>query len=214
MDKKILGQLNQENADLICAKINQDADEEVRAILEKAGKDAEKVLARARKSAEEKRQAIFKDLEQEIQKSREKILSSLNLEKKRLLLGEKDKFVQSVLSEVRKKARELRKESGYPEFLESAIIEGIEVIGENKVEIYYSYLDEHLFNEGFINKIETACSRVLKPDCGVKLNKADFFDLGVIVNSTDGRMMYDNRVLARLDRAKEEIYMELLKESF
>jgi len=214
MDKKILGQLNQENADLICAKINQDADEEVRAILEKAGKDAEKVLAQARKSAEEKRRAILKDLEQEIQKSREKILSSLNLEKKRLLLGEKDKFVQSVLSEVRKKAQDLRKDSGYPEFLENAIIEGIEVIEENKAEIYYSYLDEHLFNEGFINKIEKACSRVLKTDCRVKFNKADFNDLGVIVNSTDGRMMYDNRILARLERAKEEIYMELLKESF
>jgi vacuolar-type H+-ATPase subunit E/Vma4 len=54
----------------------------------------------------------------------------------------------------------------------------------------------------------------LKTECSLKFNKADFSDLGVIVNSIDGRIMYDNRFLARLERVKEEVYMELLKESF
>lgn len=214
MDNKIFGQINQENADLICAKINQEADEEVKTILEKARRETEKILAQARKVAEDKRQLILKDLGIEIQKSREKILSSLNLEKKRLVLGEKDKFVQSVLAEVKKEAEGFHKDSGYPQFLEKAIIEGINVIGENNIAIYYSYLDEHLFNDFFINKIRNVCSAGMNKDCSIKLNKADFKDLGVIVNSLDGRMRYDNRFLPRLERVREEIYMELLKESF
>lgn len=214
MDKKILGQMNQENADLICARINQDADEEVRIILEKAGKEKKTVLAEAQKFAEGKKQEILRSAEQEIRKSREKILSSLNLEKKRLVLSEKDKYVQSVLAEVRKTAENWRKDSGYPEFLENSIIEGINVIAESNITVYYSRLDEHFLSRDFIGKVEKACAQVLKTDCSLKFNKADFIDLGVIVNSTDGRMSYDNRFLARLDRAKEEIYMELLKQSF
>ncbi len=214
MDNKFLGKINQENAQVICSKISEDADDEIRFILEQARKESEKIIFRAREVVEDKNQVIFKELEREIQKSREKILSSLNLEKKRLILGEKDKFIQSVLANVIKDAQDFRKENGYPEFLENAVIEGIEVIEENNITIYYSYLDERLFNSDFTKKIEKACSQVLKTGCSLKFNKADFSDLGVIVNSIDGRIMYDNRFLARLERVKEKIYMELLKESF
>jgi len=214
MDIKILGKINQENAQVICSKISEDADDEIKSILGAARKESEKINSAARKVIEDKNQVIFKDLEREIQKSREKILSSLNLEKKRLVLGEKDKFIQSVLAQVKKKAEDFRRESNYLEFLKNAIIEGVEVIEENNIEIYYSVLDERIFNDDFKDKIEKACSQILKTECSLKFNKADFSDLGVIVNSIDGRIMYDNRFLARLERVKEEVYMELLKESF
>jgi vacuolar-type H+-ATPase subunit E/Vma4 len=214
MDNKILGKINLENAQVLCSKISEDADEEIRSILAAARKESEKILSAARKEVEGKNQLIFKELEREIQKSREKILSSLNLEKKRLVLGEKDKFIQSVLAQVNKKAQDFRREDNYPEFLENAIIEGAEVVEEKNIEVYYSALDERIFSDDFKNKIEKACSRILKTGCSLRFNKADFSDPGVIVNSVDGRIMYDNRFLARLERVKEEVYMELLKESF
>jgi vacuolar-type H+-ATPase subunit E/Vma4 len=214
MDIKILGKINQENAQVICSKISEDADDEIKSILGAARKESEKILSQARKVVEDKNQVIFKDLDREIQKSREKILSSLNLEKKRLVLGEKDKFIQSVLAQVKKKAEDFRREGNYLEFLKNAIIEGVEVIEENNIEIYYSVLDERIFNDDFKDKIEKDCSQILKTECSLKFNKADFSDLGVIVNSIDGRIMYDNRFLARLERVKEEVYMDLLKESF
>jgi vacuolar-type H+-ATPase subunit E/Vma4 len=214
MDNKILGKINQENAEVICAKISQDADEEVKAILEQGRRESEKIVNQARKVVEDRNQAIFKELEREIRKSREKILSSLNLEKKRLILGEKDKFIQSVLASVIKNSQDFRKENNYPEFLENAVIEGVEVIEDGNIAVYYSYLDERIFNSDFIHRIEKACSQALKTSCSLKFNKADFSDLGVIVNSVDGRIMYDNRFLARLERVKEKIYMELLKDSF
>ncbi len=214
MDNQNIEQINQENADLICAKINLEADEEVKAILEKSEKEAEKILGGARFEAEEKKQRILKNVDIEIQKSREKILSALNLEKKRLVLGEKDKFIQLVLVEVKKKLAEFRKDKGYPQFLENVILEGLEVIGENNFVIYYSYLDDIIFDDVFMKRVEKICREFKKLDCQVKFNKADFSDLGVIVNSLDGRVMYDNRLLARLGRAQEEIYRRLLKETF
>jgi vacuolar-type H+-ATPase subunit E/Vma4 len=122
MDIKILGKINQENAQVICSKISEDADDEIKSILEAARKESEKILFQARKVVEDKNQAISRGLEREIQKSREKILSSLNLEKKRLVLGEKDKFIQSVLAQVKKKAEDFRRESNYLEFLKNAFL--------------------------------------------------------------------------------------------
>lgn len=214
MDNKLLGKINEENASVICAKIAEEADDEILTILEQARKETGKIISGAQKVAEDKKEMINKDAEREIQKSQEKMLSSLNLEKKHLVFAQKDKFIQLVLAEAKKKSEEFRNASAYPEFLESAIVEGIKVIEQNNIEIYYSYLDEHLFNEAFIKNIKSSCFAVMNKDCNVKFNKSDFKDLGVIVNSAGGRMMYDNRFLARMERAKEEIYMELLKESF
>jgi len=212
MGNKNSGQDNLENADLICAKINQEADEEVNVILEKSGKEAEKIIGQARIEAEEKRQQIIKELDIEIQRSKEKIICSLNLEKRRLVLEEKDKFVQSVLAEVKKKFEGFRRDKGYPDLLEKAVLEGMEVIEENNILVYYSCWDEGIFNEVFVKRVEKACRDTKMAECGFKFNKADFNDLGVIVNSFDGRVMYDNRLLSRLERKKEKIYRELVKE--
>jgi vacuolar-type H+-ATPase subunit E/Vma4 len=214
MDSKLLNKINQENAQVIFSKISEDAQEEIRVILDAARKESDKILSQARKVVEGKNQVIFQDAEREIQKSREKAMSSLHLEKKRLVLGEKDKFIQAVLAQVIKTSQDFRKENGYPEFLKNAIIEGVEVIGENNIEIYYSGLDERFFSQDFKDKIEKACANALKNECGLKFKEADFIDLGVIVNSIDGRITYDNRFLARLGRVKEDIYFDLLKESF
>lgn len=214
MDSKLLNKINQENAQVIFSKISEDAQEEIRAILDAAGKESDKIFSRARKVVEDSNRVIFQDMEREIQKSREKSLSSLNLEKKRLVLGEKDKFIQSVLAQVIRRAQDFRQENGYPEFLKNAIIEGAEVIGESDIEIYYSGADERFLNQDFRAEVEKACGQAMKTKRGLKFKKADFSDLGVIVNSTDGRITYDNRFLARLDRVKEDIYFDLLKDSF
>jgi len=212
MNNKNTGEKNQENADLICAKINQEADEECNVILERARKEAEKILMSARLEADEKKQRILKDADIEIQESVEKIKSSLNLEKKRLFLEEKDTFIHSVFAAVKQKLEEFRADNGYLRFLENAILECLKVIGEINFVVSYSYLDENIFNDAFMKRIEKICQDVEKMDCHISFKKADFRDSGVIVNSSDGRIMYDNRLSARLERAKDRIYQQLLKE--
>jgi len=214
MENKVLGQINRENAEEICSLIRKDAQAEVAIVLERARKETEKVLAQAQSQAEQKKQAILKGLDSDIQKLKDKILSSLTLEKKRLVLSEKDKFVQAVIEAAKNEAAGFRASPGYPAFLEKAIIEGIKVIGDSHIEVYYSALDEQLIQEGFIKKIENGCSAAIKRQCALKFHKADFQDPGVIVYSADGRMIFDNRFSARLKRLNEEISMELLKGSF
>ena len=155
---------------------------------------------------------MLKSLDEDTQKLKDKILSSLNLEKKRLVLSEKDRFVQAVIARAQEEAAGFRASPDYPAFLEKAVLEGIAVIADSRIEVHYSSLDEKLINEGFIRKIEAACAAGGKKQCALKFHKADFQDIGVIVYSADGRMMFDNRFSARLARMKDELYMNLLNE--
>ncbi len=211
MDKKSFELTGRENTDLICEKINQEAEEEIKIILDKARLEARNILVQAQGEAESKKQLILNELERDIQKSKEKIFSSLNLEKKRLVLMEKELFVHAILAELNKDFEEFREAGGYLDYLKKAVIEGIKVIGQNNDVVYYSFMDARFFNETFIAGIKKLC---LEAGCAVEFNKAEFENLGVIINSIDGRVMYDNRLSSRLERSKEEIYAELLKESF
>jgi vacuolar-type H+-ATPase subunit E/Vma4 len=214
MDKKLLNQKNEENALAICSKIREDTDYETKNMLARANKEAQRILREPRDMDEKKKEGILKDLNKEIEKSKERVISALNLEKKKLVMEEKRRFAEDVLDNVKKQAQDFRNSAVYPDFLEKAIVEGSGVIDETEIEVLYSFLDENIMHDGFIKKIENICSDSLKRKCFIKLKKSDFKDLGVIVNSCDGRMMYDNRFLARLARIYEDVYMELLKESF
>jgi len=81
------------------------------------------------------------------------------------------------------------------------------------VVVYYAAQDEHIFDKDFVKNLTGRCSAAMNKTCVLTLNKSDFKDLGVIINSADGRMMFDNRFSARLERIYDDIYMELLKEA-
>jgi len=213
MKKETVSPMDYDNADAICAKINQDADAEVKQLFERTQAQAQGIIAQARAAAEAQKAVLLKDSEKEIDKAKDRILSTLNLEKKRLILEGKQSFVDQVLDEVKQKAAEFRGDPAYIQFLSGAIVEGVRVLGAAQVRVYYAAADEHIFNDDFIKNVSDRCRRVLNKPCELSLNKSDFRDLGVIVNSQDGRMMYDNRFLARLERMYDDISMGLMKEA-
>ena len=213
MNKKIVSPVDQENAEALCAKIDQDADAEVKKLFERAQSEAQGILAQAKAEALANTAAVVRALDKEIEHDKDRILSTLNLEKKRLILEGKQSFVDRVLAEVKQKAERFRADRAYSEFLANGILEGMRVLDAAEVVVYYAGSDEHIFNNDFVKKLTDRCSAALNKACVLTLNKSDFKDLGVIINSVDGRMMYDNRFSARLERMYDEIYMELLKEA-
>lgn len=211
MNEQILNKLNNDNAETICERIRHEAEEEIKKIHAAASREKEKILAEAQKKAQEERQRLISESEKEVLKEREKIFSALALEKKRLILQNKDRFVKAVFEHIHKEATEFRQHNDYPEFLKKAVAEGIEIIGLLDVEVCYSCQDAGLLNDGFKKKVEAYCSEVGKGTVSIRWKQGDFRDIGVIVYSRDGRLMYDNRFSARLERAKQKIEQELLR---
>lgn len=212
MNKEIYSKINRENAEEIRKKINQEADYESNEILLRAKKEAERIFAQAKKEIENKKQNVLKDLDKEIVALKERMLSAINLEKKKIVLGEKDRFVEEVIESVKKEAEGFRNSGGYKVFLEKAILEAVNVIDNQNLDIFYSFLDQNIVNDSFMKEIENLCRDRFGENFSLKYQKGDFKDIGIIAVSQDGRLMYDNRFLSRLKRAYEEIYIKSLRE--
>ncbi|MDD5155184.1 MAG: V-type ATP synthase subunit E family protein, partial [Candidatus Omnitrophica bacterium] len=168
----------------------------------------------AAQEAENKKEQMLKDFQKQLAHDKEMILSSLNLEKKKAFLEEKSKFVQQVMESLIKESQAFRKSKDYPGFLKKAIIEGVSVIDSQDMDIFYSSLDAAVVNEAFIKETTALASDRFKKNFVFKFHKSDFKDIGVIVGSCDGHLIYDNCFLSRLKRIQDDIYMNLLKEAF
>ncbi len=205
---------NAQEARQICAKIREESERQIADILSRARKEAQGILANARQEAENKKAQMLKDLSRQVYLAKERIASTLNLGKKKIALEERDKFAQQVLDAAIKESLQFRKSKDYPDFLKKAIIEGAAVIDAKDLDIFYSSLDKGVVRESFIKETTTYAADKLKKNFVFKFHESDFQDIGIIIQSQDGHLMYDNRFLSRLKRSHDTIYMNLLKEAF
>lgn len=202
-NKKDVSKLNSENienAEKICSSIRQESSEEAKLLLDRAHKEKQRVLSEASKEAERKTQAILQAAEKEMAQMKERVFSTITMEKRKVDLEARSLFMADVIAAVKKDAENFRSNKDYAKFLREAIIEGIKVADDKNPQVFYSHLDE-----GVIFQFD---------DMGVKFNKSDFDEIGAIVQSQDNRLLFDNRFSARLKRAYDEIYMKLFKEVF
>ncbi|MCX7927775.1 MAG: V-type ATP synthase subunit E [Candidatus Omnitrophica bacterium] len=211
MSEQLMKQTNVENAEVICERILKQAEEEVVKIKEAALRQKEKILQQAQQEAQKRKQQLLDDSQKQTEKIKEKILSSLVLEKKRLILQNKDRLIKEVFAQIQKQAEDFRLDSKYPYFLEKAIIEAVMVVGSNELVVIYSKYDRNIFNENFRKKIEASCCSTAKKSLVFHWKESDFQDIGVIVYSADGRLMFDNRFSSRLERQRQNIEQELLR---
>nr|MBU1328968.1 hypothetical protein [Candidatus Omnitrophota bacterium] len=205
MDKSLYSMAKIEDAGEICRKIIEDATAQASSILTSAEKEKSKILEEANHESENKKKEALKKNDIEIEKMKQKIFSTLNLEKKKLFLEEKSRFIEAVLEKAREIATEFRQNPDYKTFLEKAISEGVDVIGEKGVDVLYSGLDEKIIRGDFIKNVN---------GIALEFKKCDFKDIGVIVQSKDSRLIYDNTFSARFKRLHDDIYMDLLKGAF
>jgi vacuolar-type H+-ATPase subunit E/Vma4 len=201
------------NAGLIIEHIKEESGREAATIIERARSEAEKIGADSVAEIERRRVQMREALQQEVEKMRERIFSSVNLEKKRIALEEKNQFIRHVLDGVGELAGQFRKKPGYDDFLRRAVAEGARVVDATELAITYAAADEKLFlSDGFIPSLESLCRDLLKKPVVFRCVKGDFDEPGVIVSSVDGRIQFDNRFSSRLTRREGEIYERLLKE--
>ena len=198
--KKEVLKTSSENADEICSKIREESSEEAQLILSKADKEKGRILSEASKGAESNAQAILSAAEKAMEQNRERIFSTVTMEKRRVHLEAESLFIDDVIAAVKREAENFRGSKDYVNFLREAILEGIKVVDSEKAQVFYSRLDEE------------AISQI--SDLSVKFKKSDFVDIGVMVQSEDNRLLFDNTFSAKLRRAHDEIYSKLLKEAF
>lgn len=199
------------NAGEIRKKIHEETDYETKEILNRANAVAANILNDAKLEAEKNKADGFLKLEKKINTIKERIFSALNLEKKRVIMGEKSKFIEEVFLELVNQAGAFRRQQEYPQFLRKIILEATDIIDTKSLEVLYSPIDEKIINDTFINEAKKLCQNKLNQEMSLKFTKSDFNDIGFIVQSIDGRLIYDARFTSRLNLVRDDIYMDLLR---
>ncbi|MDD4955793.1 MAG: V-type ATP synthase subunit E [Candidatus Omnitrophica bacterium] len=199
------------NAEEIRRKIHEGTDDETKEILTRAKTLAQNILSDARHQAEKTKEDALSELEKKINLIKERIFSALNLEKKRIIMGEKSNFIEEVFSELANQAVSFRNQKDYPQFLEKTIVEATDVVDTANLEVFYSPLDEKLLNDSFIKKVKDSCRNKMNQEVTLKFTKSNFNDIGFMVQSLDGRLIYDARFTSRLNLMRDNIYMDLLR---
>ncbi len=211
MKKKNYSIINNENADEICARISEESGEDIQKILGKAHKERERILLEAGKEAQIKTSAIITQADKEIERLKENIFSTINMEKKKIILNMKNKFIEDVMAAVTEESKLFRSDKNYPEFFKKAVMEGLRIVDDPEAEVIYSSLDNNFVTAEFKKEIIISARAKIRPDISVDFKNTDYNDIGVIVQSKSGRVFFDNRFSARLKRAYEGVYVELLK---
>ncbi|MDD5194988.1 MAG: V-type ATP synthase subunit E [Candidatus Omnitrophica bacterium] len=214
MKKKDGNQKQEENALVLCRKIKEDVEREINVIILDAQKEAAAIMRLAQEEAANKKDEILKKFNKESQQLKEKIFSTINIEKKRIVLDEKNRLIEEVFEQLKTYAQEFRNKPEYINFLNQAALGGIGTIDADDIDIFYSFLDEKIITADFKKNIENQCRESLKKSVSIKWQKKDFNDIGVIVQSSDGHLVCDNCFLSRFKLKREEFYMSLLREVF
>ncbi|MFA6281488.1 MAG: V-type ATP synthase subunit E family protein [Candidatus Omnitrophota bacterium] len=204
-------ELNKGNADEIRKVIHSEVTYETKEIFEIANKEAAEISKNANNETQKIKEKSYAQLDKQINNIKEKVFSAINLEKKRITLGEKSKLIEKIFAQIKLQSEDFRSSNGYRDFLKKACFESVEVIDSLSLDVLYSPFDENLMTVEFQEELRDSCRNKFDKNISLAFMKSDFNDIGFIIQSKDGKVIFDNTFTARLRRAYDDIYMDLLK---
>ncbi len=185
--------------------IFSEAREEAAKIRREAEEKAEKEMSEARSQCDR----IRKQAEERAADLRESILvaerSAVEAELRRQALSEQEKIYSEFFIRLRNQLSTRMQADSYLETLREWIVEGAEGLGCGSVELVVSRKERHLIDDDLLRQ----CEKELLDQTGesVRLGIApeDGEGQGVFLRDDSGRLAYDNRVDARIRRARRDL---------
>lgn len=193
--------MNNNSPELIYQRIREDAQKEAETILSKARKNAGLRV----KLAQGEAKRFIKDEKQKVdfraKDIKKTIMSSLEFDLQRIELVSREEIVNHVIDEVKKRGEGYRDKNEYEQWLKENIVEGIKHIDCSDVEVKISGKDSKIINDKFKNLIKKEISENIKVD----MNLDDGIDdIGAIIMSKDGRIIFDNTFSEKMKRKHSE----------
>ncbi len=195
--------------DKIKNKILEDADIQVKKILEEAEKEKEEILKKAEEEANKRYEEIIKRGEKEAEMVYNRIIAEAKLEAKKKLLKAKEKIIEKAIQKIKEDLFKLPEKPEYRDKLYKLTVEAIELLGEED-----SYIAK--INKRDINLLKEIQNE-LKYDFGKNITlKVETVDIigGIILQTIDKTKEVDNSLEAIFERKLPEIRIKLSEKLF
>lgn len=185
----------------LVSSMEEAAEQKNREILERAGREADEIINETEKGAEAIRSRYMQDSarQAEVERNRqtylatEEVKSAISIEKENLL---KEAFLSAA-----ENLKELRNTPGYPDLFKRLLVEAQSEVRGKEFVFHIDSRDNDLCREIIA---ELHLSAVIKPD----LESAG----GVVVSSSDERIVVQNTVESRLEKAKNIYRLDIIGE--
>lgn len=190
--------------DVLCAEILAESRRECGEILGRAKAEAEKIIAEANAEAEKIRRGNRELAQAEAVRRQETILATVAVEAGRLRTAHIEALLESIRLEIQR--RLLSQDFNVHEALVTLAAEAIRQMPGNDFVLKISSTDHAAFGENLAGEIaRRAGHSPLNLTITADASVAD----GVIVQSADGQLVWDNRLSARLERLWPELRRQI-----
>ncbi|MFA5645673.1 MAG: V-type ATP synthase subunit E family protein [Candidatus Ratteibacteria bacterium] len=205
-------EVRKKSASALKNAIAEEAQAEVQTISTRAAEEINTIIATAKETAAQIARDAKIAYEKEIAHERQKMLSSLAIDKRRILLQAHQRHVEKILLRVHTMIEKYRDNPEYRKFLLAKVTEGAEIVGGNDIIILYAKPDQALITKEFLAEATDNILSQTKKSVSLSAEEGDFNNPGLIIMSGNKRLLYDATLISRLNRSREAIMMELLKE--
>jgi V/A-type H+-transporting ATPase subunit E len=172
--------------------------------------DTQKQIAEKKIYAEKRIESILNDARTQGQEKAEitkrKIISSVELEVKRLKLKARGEVIKEIINRVEKKVESRMSEEGYRQFLTDWVTEAAVGLGANSAVINASPPERQLIDEPLISQVQEKVYCCTGNRVQLQLSQSEpLKDQGVVLVSSDGRTAFNNQVKTRIRRHERTI---------
>jgi vacuolar-type H+-ATPase subunit E/Vma4 len=155
----------------------------------------EGILREAREKADSQARAL-----------RNQALASARMESKRILLKLREEVLRRVLGRARDKLAAAVKQSGYRQVLLGWIVEAAIGLNAPEATASVSAPERALLDEALLHEAEDEIKQLTGRNVSLKAAEGDpLVGQGVVLASTDGRVIFNNQVSTRFLRYQSEI---------
>jgi len=207
--------VDNESVEKICSQIREDGNSEVESILNKARQTESEIVGKAERTGEEIAEKVFKEAEEKGKTEQKRLLSSVNVEVRRVKLKAREEVVSSIYERVEKSLEEYRRREDYASILAGLVAEAVRALDGSVLHVYADRRDLALLP----SKVFPAVLEMMK-DEGREIERLEAKKLdgavmgGVRVGVPGGKVIYDNTFEARMYRLREEMRSVIFEEVF
>jgi len=200
--------LSQSPHEALIEKILGDAKKEADETIERSRKTAQGVLdeklEEARKKAEGESKSLIKAAEDQARSIIESSIANSRIRMNWMILSEKEKIIERVFEEVKKKLREFTRTNEYDKILESLIEEGAIAAGGGELQVHLNSYDyeRSLALDRLSDDVEKATG--VRTMLGKASETAETIG-GALIKSKDGKVAVDNTLESLIESRRKDL---------
>ncbi len=188
-----------ENIQALSHAVMTEAQGEAEQKLEEARKKADDIRAKSEEQAAADRTRILENANKEADRLRKQTIASAHLKARTLQLEQREEILNRVFDQARKQLTDVQNDGGYKEVAVSLLKEALGRLGSNSAIVQADERTQKIFTPDILNSVSTETG--VKLELGEPLKQGN----GVVVQTADGHLRYDNTLETRMGRLQDSL---------